>query len=357
MTTTERTESPASAGRPARPGEPAGSPFATREALLYAAAVVLAAVSARALLPENPAFVHAWLVQGAIGGSVWMAVAFALSRFRKEAVGRWLLAILLLGAAANYVPRSRGERPVSGSPARRWGSCSSARWRFSGCAPPPGGLPPDGRCTPCGTSRCTTSAAAARSLPPRTPSPASPSISWSPVTSRSPTGGPRAASPPQPRADPPAPPTPAGHACGGGCVPDDVTGLRVRCSEGVLFPGPETRRGRHPAGGLHAGQRRHPGVLVACRSSCSTGKGGAPASSWPARSSSTSRAPQSLHESLSGPDRASHLRGQLVVDGKGAEAVWPSGGCTGGGDGTGSYEGLLAPPLVEALLPGGMEEL
>ena len=34
-----------------------------------------------------------------------------------------------------------------------------------------------------------------------------------------------------------------------------------------------------------------------------------------------------------------------------------SGGCTGGGDGTGSYEGLLAPPLVEALLPGGMEEL
>lgn len=103
MTTTERTESPASAGRPARPGEPAGSPFATREALLYAAAVVLAAVSARALLPENPAFVHAWLVQGAIGGSVWMAVAFALSRFRKEAVGRWLLAILLLGAAANYV--------------------------------------------------------------------------------------------------------------------------------------------------------------------------------------------------------------------------------------------------------------
>ena len=77
--------------------------FAAKPALLYAAAVVLAVVAANGLLPENPSFVAATLVEGAIGGSVWMAAALAFARIRRGAVGRWLLALLLLVAALFYV--------------------------------------------------------------------------------------------------------------------------------------------------------------------------------------------------------------------------------------------------------------
>ena len=103
MTSIKTMASRASAGVSVRSGTPTEIAFAMKPALLYAAAVVLAVVAATNVLPENPSFVPATLLEGAIGGSVWMAAALAFSWMGKRAVSRWLLALLLLVAALFYV--------------------------------------------------------------------------------------------------------------------------------------------------------------------------------------------------------------------------------------------------------------
>jgi hypothetical protein len=101
-------------------------------------------------------FIHL-LVEGAVGAAVLIVIAFLLSRFTKDIVGRSLLVIFLFAAAGAYFGFA-----IAAGAGLLWTLVELAQvvisklWRCSVCVALRIGLPQDGRCIHSGTPGFTT---------------------------------------------------------------------------------------------------------------------------------------------------------------------------------------------------------